>query len=48
MRRRSSFWSSLRREVVHRYRFATMADVKATIATRIKRYITVRLLLTLG
>jgi putative transposase len=43
-----SFWSSLKRELVHRYRFATRADAKAAITAWIKRYNVVRLHSTLG
>jgi transposase InsO family protein len=43
-----SFWSSLKRELVHRYRFATRADAKAAINTWIRRYNNVRLHSTLG
>ena len=43
-----SFWSSLKRELVHRYRFATRADAKSAITAWIKRYNTVRLHSTLG
>jgi transposase InsO family protein len=42
-----SFWSSLKRELVHRYRFATKADataaITAAITAWIKRYNNVRL-----
>jgi transposase InsO family protein len=43
-----SFWSSLKRELVHRYRFATRADAKAAITAWIQRYNNVRLHSTLG
>jgi len=43
-----SFWSSLKRELVHRYRFATRADAKAAITAWITRYNNVRLHSTLG
>ena len=46
-----SFWSSLKREMVHRYRFATRADATAAITAItawIKRYNSVRLHSTLG
>ncbi len=33
-----SFWSSLKRELVHRYRFATRAEAKAAITAWIHRY----------
>ena len=38
-----SFWSSLKRELVHRYRFSTRAQAKAAINFWIKRYNAVRL-----
>ncbi|MGH9300235.1 MAG: IS3 family transposase [Acidimicrobiales bacterium] len=38
-----SFFSSLKRELVHRYRFATRADAIAAITAWIKRYNAVRL-----
>ena len=38
-----SFWSSLKRELVHRYRFATRDQAKAAITAWIKRYNAVRL-----
>ena len=44
-----SFWSSLKRELVHRYRFATRVDATAAITAWIKRYNNVcRLHSTLG
>jgi transposase InsO family protein len=43
-----SFWSSLKRELVHRYRFATKADATAAITAWINRYNNVRLHSTLG
>jgi transposase InsO family protein len=43
-----SFWSSLKRELVHRYRFATRADAKAAITAWIRRYNAVRLHSSLG
>ena len=43
-----SFWSSLKRELVHRYRFATRADAIAAINAWIRRYNNVRLHSTLG
>jgi transposase InsO family protein len=43
-----SFWSSLKRELVHRYRFATRADAMAAINAWIRRYNNVRLHSTLG
>ena len=43
-----SFFSSLKRELVHRYRFATRADAIAAITAWINRYNTVRLHSTLG
>jgi transposase InsO family protein len=43
-----SFWSSLKRELVHRYRFATRAEAKAAITAWIRRYNNVRLHSTLG
>jgi putative transposase len=33
-----SFWSSLKRELVHRYRFATRAEAEAAITAWIRRY----------
>ena len=33
-----SFWSSLKRELVHRYRFATRADARRAIFVWINRY----------
>jgi len=38
-----ALWSSLKRELVHRYRFATRAQAKAAVAAWIKRYNAVRL-----
>ena len=38
-----TFWSSLKRELVYRYRFATRADAIAAITAWIKRYNAVRL-----
>jgi putative transposase len=43
-----AFWSSLKRELIHRHRFATRADAKAAITAWIKRYNNVRLHSTLG
>jgi putative transposase len=43
-----AFWSSLKRELVHRYRFATRAEAKAAITAWIHRYNNVRLHSTLG
>jgi transposase InsO family protein len=43
-----SFWSSLKRELVHRYRFATRAEAMAAINAWIRRYNNVRLHSTLG
>jgi len=43
-----SFWSSLKRELVHRYRFATRAQAKAAINAWIRRYNAVRLHSSLG
>lgn len=43
-----SFWSTLKRELVHRYRFATRADAAAAITAWIRRYNNVRLHSTLG
>lgn len=43
-----SLWSSLKRELVHRYRFATRAQAKAAINAWIRRYNAVRLHSTLG
>ena len=43
-----SFWSSLKRELVHRYRFATRAEAEAAITAWIRRYNNVRLHSTLG
>lgn len=37
-----AFWSSLKRELVHRYRFATRAEAIAAITFWIKRYNAVR------
>ncbi len=38
-----AFWAALKRELVHRYRFATRAEVKAAITAWFKRYNNVRL-----
>lgn len=38
-----AFWSSLKRELVHRYRFATRAEARAAITSWIHRYNAVRL-----
>jgi putative transposase len=43
-----SFWSSLKREVVHRYRFATQADARRAIFAWINRYNQRRLHSSLG
>jgi len=43
-----SFWSSLKRELVHRYRFATRAEAMAAITVWIRRYNNVRLHSTIG
>jgi transposase InsO family protein len=43
-----SFWSSLKRELVHRYRFTTRAEAMAAINAWIRRYNNVRLHSTLG
>jgi transposase InsO family protein len=43
-----SFWSTLKRELIHRYRFATRADAMASITAWIRRYNNVRLHSTLG
>jgi transposase InsO family protein len=43
-----SLWASLKRELVHRYRFATRAQAKAAIEAWIRRYNTVRLHSSLG
>lgn len=43
-----AFWSSLKRELVHRYRFATRADARRTIFTWINWYNRTRLHSTLG
>lgn len=43
-----SFWSSLKREVVHRYRFATRADARRAIFAWINRYNHHRLHSSLG
>ena len=43
-----SFWSSLKREVVHRYRFATRADARRAIFAWINRYNHQRLHSSLG
>jgi len=42
-----SFWSTLKRELIHRFRFATRADAKAAIEAWIRRYNNVRLHSTL-
>ena len=38
-----AFWSSLKRELVHRYRFATRAEARAAITSWIHRCNAVRL-----
>jgi len=43
-----SLWASLKRELVHRYRFATRAQAKAAIEAWIRRYNAVRLHSSLG
>ncbi|MDA8297579.1 MAG: IS3 family transposase, partial [Actinomycetota bacterium] len=43
-----AFWSSLKRELVHRYRFATRAEAKAAVTAWIRRYNTTRLHSSLG
>ena len=43
-----AFWSSLKRELVHRYSFATRDQAKAAITAWIKRYNAVRLHTSLG
>jgi putative transposase len=43
-----SFWSTLKRELVHRFRFATRAEAAAAITAWIRRYNNVRLHSTLG
>jgi len=43
-----SFWSSLRRELVHRYRFATRADARRAIVAWLHRYNHRRLHSSLG
>ena len=43
-----AFWSSLKREVVHRYRFATRADARRAIFAWINRYNHRRLHSSLG
>lgn len=43
-----SSWSSLKRELVHRYRFATRAQAKAAITAWVMRYNAVRLHSSLG
>jgi putative transposase len=43
-----SFWSSLKRELVHRYRFATRAEAKRAITAWIARYNSIRLHSTIG
>jgi transposase InsO family protein len=43
-----AFWSSLKRELVHRFRFATRAQAKAAVEAWIRRYNAVRLHSSLG
>jgi putative transposase len=43
-----SFWGSLKRELIHRYRFNTRAEATAAINAWIRRYNNVRLHSTLG
>jgi putative transposase len=43
-----SFFSSLKRELVHRYRFATRAEAIAAITAWINRYNAVRLHSSIG
>jgi transposase InsO family protein len=43
-----AFWSSLKRELVHRFRFATRTQAKAAIEGWIRRYNAVRLHSSLG
>jgi putative transposase len=43
-----SFWSTLKRELVHRVRFATRAEAVAAITTWIRRYNAVRLHSSIG
>lgn len=43
-----SLWSSLKRELVHRYRFATRAEAKIAIEAWIRRYNNVRLHSSIG
>ncbi len=43
-----SLWASLKRELVHRYRFATRAQAKAAVEVWIRRYNSVRLHSSLG
>lgn len=43
-----SLWASLKRELVHRYRFATRAQAKAAVEAWIRRYNAVRLHSSLG
>ena len=43
-----SFWSSMKRELVHRYRFDTRAEAKAAITAWILRYNTTRLHSSIG
>jgi transposase InsO family protein len=38
-----AFWSSLKRELMHRFRFATRAEARAAITAWIHRYNAVRL-----
>lgn len=43
-----SFWATLKRELVHRYRFETRADAHRAVIAWVHRYNTVRLHSTLG
>jgi putative transposase len=43
-----ALFSSLKRELVHRYRFATRAEAATAITAWIKRYNTVRLHSSIG
>ena len=43
-----SFWASLKRELVSRYRFSTRADARRAIIVWVNRYNAVRLHSTLG
>jgi len=43
-----AFWSSLKRELVHRYRFETRADAKRAITAWINRYNKTRLHSSIG